>query len=94
MKSLSNPLMFALQENETLPLPKVEGDDHAQARALATLYSHPVVSVQLLSHSFVPLFIILIQKNSELGITASEADKNKIPVKCGYDIRIRCAKWL
>jgi len=41
--------MFGLQENGTLPLPKVEGDDRAQARALATLHSHPVVSDLLLS---------------------------------------------
>jgi len=45
MKNLSNPLMFGLQEKESLPFPKVKGDDCAQARALATLYSHPVVSV-------------------------------------------------
>lgn len=45
LKNFSIPFMFGLQENETLPLPKVEGDDRAQARALATLYSHPVVSV-------------------------------------------------
>ncbi|CAJ1971518.1 unnamed protein product [Sphenostylis stenocarpa] len=34
--------LVVLKENDTLPLPKVEGDDRAQARALATLYSHPV----------------------------------------------------
>ncbi|WJX54433.1 16S rRNA (cytosine(967)-C(5))-methyltransferase [Trifolium repens] len=34
--------LAVLKENETLPLPKVEGDDRSQARALATLYSHPV----------------------------------------------------
>lgn len=37
-------LALDLQENNSLPLPKLEGDDRAQARALATLYSHPVVS--------------------------------------------------
>lgn len=45
MTILSNALIYGLQENESLPLPKVEGDDRAQARALATLYSHPVVSL-------------------------------------------------
>lgn len=45
VKNYQIHLMFGLQENETFPLPKVEGDDRAQARALATLYSHPVVSV-------------------------------------------------
>ncbi|KAM7489414.1 hypothetical protein LguiB_026898 [Lonicera macranthoides] len=30
------------QENDSLPLPKLEGDDRAQACVLATLYSHPV----------------------------------------------------
>ncbi|MCI43817.1 ribosomal RNA small subunit methyltransferase B [Trifolium medium] len=40
--------LVVLKENEMLPLPKVEGDDRSQARALATLYSHPVVSVYLL----------------------------------------------
>ncbi|WVY90622.1 hypothetical protein V8G54_036136 [Vigna mungo] len=33
-------------ENSTLPFPKVEGDDRAQARALATLHSHPVWMVR------------------------------------------------
>ena len=32
-----------MQESNTLPSPKVEGDDRQQARALATIYSHPVV---------------------------------------------------
>lgn len=34
-----------MQEKNSLPLPKVEGDDRTQARALATHYSHPVVSL-------------------------------------------------
>lgn len=34
---------MGLQETDSLPLPKLEGDDRAQARALATLNSHPVV---------------------------------------------------
>ncbi|CAL0317431.1 unnamed protein product [Lupinus luteus] len=38
--------LVVLKENETLPMPKVEGDDRAQARALATLYSHPVWMVR------------------------------------------------
>ncbi|KAK7386012.1 hypothetical protein VNO78_32055 [Psophocarpus tetragonolobus] len=38
--------LVVLKENETLPLPVVEGDDRAQARALATLYSHPVWMVR------------------------------------------------
>ncbi|XP_027329619.1 uncharacterized protein LOC113846023 isoform X2 [Abrus precatorius] len=38
--------LVVLKENETLPFPKVEGDDRAQARALATLYSHPVWMVR------------------------------------------------
>ncbi|KAM7489432.1 hypothetical protein LguiB_026916 [Lonicera macranthoides] len=33
-------------ENDSLPLPKLEGDDRAQARVLATLYSHPVWMVR------------------------------------------------
>lgn len=51
VKNFSHTLVFGLQENGTLPLPKVEGDDRTQARALATLYSHPVVSVHLLAFS-------------------------------------------
>ncbi|KAF9601625.1 hypothetical protein IFM89_021091 [Coptis chinensis] len=35
-----------LKENNSLPLPKVEGNDRMQARALATLYSHPVWMVR------------------------------------------------
>ncbi|XP_054819873.1 uncharacterized protein LOC129318899 isoform X3 [Prosopis cineraria] len=38
--------LAVLKKNESLPLPKVEGDDRAQARALATLYSHPVWMVR------------------------------------------------
>ncbi|XP_058219008.1 uncharacterized protein LOC131329701 isoform X1 [Rhododendron vialii] len=34
------------KENNSLPLPKLEGDDRAHARALATLYSHPVWMVR------------------------------------------------
>ncbi|KAF6147788.1 hypothetical protein GIB67_006761 [Kingdonia uniflora] len=34
------------QENNSLPLPKLEGEDRAQSRALATLYSHPVWMVR------------------------------------------------
>ncbi|KAF6153795.1 hypothetical protein GIB67_001028 [Kingdonia uniflora] len=38
--------LVSLKENNSLPLPKLEGDDRAQARALATLYSHPVWMVR------------------------------------------------
>ncbi|KAF2318518.1 hypothetical protein GH714_008541 [Hevea brasiliensis] len=36
------PYAVVDEDNNSLPLPKLEGDDRAQARALATLYSHPV----------------------------------------------------
>ncbi|KAF8019648.1 hypothetical protein BT93_G0361 [Corymbia citriodora subsp. variegata] len=38
--------LVRLKESDALPLPKLEGDDRAQARALATLYSHPVWMVR------------------------------------------------
>ncbi|KAK2999575.1 hypothetical protein RJ639_024323, partial [Escallonia herrerae] len=38
--------LVLLKETNSLPLPKLEGDDRAQARALATLYSHPVWMVR------------------------------------------------
>ncbi|PIA58167.1 hypothetical protein AQUCO_00500238v1 [Aquilegia coerulea] len=38
--------LVVLKENDSLPLPKVEGNDRMQARALATLYSHPVWMVR------------------------------------------------
>ncbi|RVX14678.1 putative ribosomal RNA small subunit methyltransferase B [Vitis vinifera] len=38
--------LVLLKEKNSLPLPKLEGDDRAQARALATLYSHPVWMVR------------------------------------------------
>ncbi|CAM8978775.1 unnamed protein product [Rhodiola kirilowii] len=38
--------LLLLKEQNTLPLPKVEGDDRSQARALATLHSHPVWMVR------------------------------------------------
>lgn len=34
-----------LQESNSLPTPKVDGDDRQRARALATIHSHPVVSL-------------------------------------------------
>ncbi|CAM8910034.1 unnamed protein product [Rhodiola kirilowii] len=39
-------IVLNFQEQNTLPLPKVEGDDRSQARALATLHSHPVWMVR------------------------------------------------
>ncbi|KAH9652338.1 SAM MT RSMB NOP domain-containing protein [Citrus sinensis] len=38
--------LVLLKENNSLPLPKLEGNDRAQARALATIYSHPVWMVR------------------------------------------------
>ncbi|KAF8410874.1 hypothetical protein HHK36_003411 [Tetracentron sinense] len=38
--------LVLLKEKNSLSLPKIEGDDRAQARALATLYSHPVWMVR------------------------------------------------
>ncbi|KAL5729736.1 16S rRNA (cytosine(967)-C(5))-methyltransferase [Ranunculus cassubicifolius] len=38
--------LVVLKETDSLPLPKVEGNDRMQARALATLYSHPVWMVR------------------------------------------------
>ncbi|KAJ0046083.1 hypothetical protein Pint_03846 [Pistacia integerrima] len=38
--------LVVLKEKNSLPLPILEGDDHAQARALATLHSHPVWMVR------------------------------------------------
>lgn len=36
---------FVHQESDSLPLPKIEGDDRAQARAIAIIHSHPVASL-------------------------------------------------
>lgn len=38
--------LVLVKENNSLPLPKLEGDSRTQARALATLYSHPVWMVR------------------------------------------------
>ncbi|PWA36304.1 NOL1/NOP2/sun family protein / antitermination NusB domain-containing protein [Artemisia annua] len=38
--------LVSLKESNSLPSPQVEGDDRAQARALATLHSHPVWMVR------------------------------------------------
>ncbi|WCJ33111.1 Ribosomal RNA small subunit methyltransferase B [Euphorbia peplus] len=38
--------LVLLKENNSLPLPKLEGDDRSQARVLATLHSHPVWMVR------------------------------------------------
>ncbi|KAF5740060.1 hypothetical protein HS088_TW11G00124 [Tripterygium wilfordii] len=38
--------LVLLKENDSLPLPKLEGAGRAQARVLATLYSHPVWMVR------------------------------------------------
>lgn len=37
--------IWGLQESNSLPPPKVEGDDLAQGHAFPTIYSHPVVSL-------------------------------------------------
>ncbi|RWW30905.1 hypothetical protein BHE74_00004301 [Ensete ventricosum] len=36
------PYAVVDEETDSLPLPKVAGDDRAQARALAIIHSHPV----------------------------------------------------
>ncbi|GAA0140302.1 RNA methyltransferase [Lithospermum erythrorhizon] len=41
-----------LNDRDSLPSPKVEGDDRQQARALATIYSHPVWMVRRWTKSF------------------------------------------
>ncbi|OMO83754.1 Bacterial Fmu (Sun)/eukaryotic nucleolar NOL1/Nop2p [Corchorus capsularis] len=38
--------LVLVKENNSLPLPKLEGDDRARARALAIIYSHPVWMVR------------------------------------------------
>ncbi|GMH25043.1 hypothetical protein Nepgr_026886 [Nepenthes gracilis] len=38
--------LVLLKESNSLPLPLLDGDDRAQARALATIYSHPVWMVR------------------------------------------------
>ncbi|CAD5181598.1 unnamed protein product [Musa acuminata subsp. malaccensis] len=38
--------LVSLKETDSLPLPKVAGDDRAQARALAIIHSHPVWMVR------------------------------------------------
>ncbi|XP_047333871.1 probable ribosomal RNA small subunit methyltransferase B isoform X2 [Impatiens glandulifera] len=38
--------LVSLKESNSLPLPNIEGDERQQARALATIYSHPVWMVR------------------------------------------------
>ncbi|KAK3130327.1 hypothetical protein QOZ80_6BG0491980 [Eleusine coracana subsp. coracana] len=38
--------LVLLKETNSLPLPKIEGDDRAQARAISIIYSHPVWMVR------------------------------------------------
>ncbi|KAJ8420854.1 hypothetical protein Cgig2_023461 [Carnegiea gigantea] len=38
--------LVSMKDNNSLPLPKLDGDDRMQARALATIYSHPVWMVR------------------------------------------------
>uniref|UniRef100_A0A453L225 SAM-dependent MTase RsmB/NOP-type domain-containing protein n=1 Tax=Aegilops tauschii subsp. strangulata TaxID=200361 RepID=A0A453L225_AEGTS len=38
--------LLLLKETDSLPLPNIEGDDRAQARALSIIYSHPVWMVR------------------------------------------------
>ncbi|KAL6999111.1 16S rRNA (cytosine(967)-C(5))-methyltransferase [Sarracenia purpurea var. burkii] len=38
--------LLVLKDSNALPLPKIEGNDRARSRALATLYSHPVWMVR------------------------------------------------
>ncbi|XP_042444171.1 probable ribosomal RNA small subunit methyltransferase B isoform X2 [Zingiber officinale] len=39
--------LLSLKDTDSLPLPKVVGDDRSQARALAIIHSHPVVPFEL-----------------------------------------------
>ncbi|XP_073149601.1 uncharacterized protein [Henckelia pumila] len=42
--------LVLLKESNSLPLPRVDGDDRQQARALATIHSHPVVPYEISHH--------------------------------------------
>ncbi|KZV44057.1 putative 28S rRNA (cytosine-C(5))-methyltransferase [Dorcoceras hygrometricum] len=42
--------LVVLKESNSLPLPTIDGDDRQQARALATIHSHPVVPYEISHH--------------------------------------------
>ncbi|KAK9209898.1 hypothetical protein WN944_002267 [Citrus x changshan-huyou] len=62
--------LVLLKENNSLPLPKLEGNDRAQARALATIYSHPVVS--LICHLSSSVSYNITWANSRKGVTRAD----------------------
>ncbi|KAH9804245.1 SAM MT RSMB NOP domain-containing protein [Citrus sinensis] len=62
--------LVLLKDNNSLPLPKLEGNDRAQARALATIYSHPVVS--LFCHLSSSVSYNITWANSRKGVTRAD----------------------
>ncbi|KAK1269562.1 hypothetical protein QJS04_geneDACA006713 [Acorus gramineus] len=92
--------LVLLKEKDSLPLPKVEGDDRAQARALGIIHSHPVWMVRRWRRQFgcedamrlmnwnntEPSFSIRV--NSRKGFTRTDLIMQLEKLKVPYEISL------
>lgn len=70
-----------MQESNSLPSPQLEGDDRAQARALATIYSHPVVSSNFHVNVTKITLLLLSIKSSMAKVTVICLDKVAVYIR-------------
>nr|KAJ0194746.1 hypothetical protein LSAT_V11C700387660 [Lactuca sativa] len=73
--------LVALKESNSLPSPQLEGDDRAQARALATIYSHPVVSSNFHVNVTKITLLLLSIKSSMAKVTVICLDKVAVYIR-------------
>ncbi|GLJ16383.1 hypothetical protein SUGI_0277810 [Cryptomeria japonica] len=70
--------IVSCKENDTLPLPAVEGDSRSKARALAVIYSHPVWMVRRwMSYLELEAMINLMEWNNDPPCFSLRANNNK-----------------
>lgn len=98
--------LVSLQESDSLPLPKIEGDDRAQARALAIIHSHPVWMVRrwtktmgqeeairlMIWNNKVPGFSIRL--NTKKGYTKDDFLSKLDTLKVSYDLSVHLDDFL
>ncbi|PON94003.1 rRNA small subunit methyltransferase B [Trema orientale] len=98
--------LVLLKEQNSLPEPKLEGDDRAQARALATLYSHPVWMVRrwtkyLGKEEAIKLMAwnnsdpsFSLRANSEKGISRADLETKLNSLKVPYEPSLHLSDFI
>uniref|UniRef100_A0A803MWM5 SAM-dependent MTase RsmB/NOP-type domain-containing protein n=1 Tax=Chenopodium quinoa TaxID=63459 RepID=A0A803MWM5_CHEQI len=64
--------LVSLKDKDSLPVPKLDGNDRAQARALATTHSHPVVVLLILFFSCFFICSLGTRANIAKGLTRED----------------------